>query len=388
VSRWEGKYVIGLTGNIAMGKSLVRRMLEHLGALTIDADGLAQRITDVNAPAYQPVVEMFGKFILQADGQIDRGRLGAIAFAHPDALKTLENITHPVISDAIDTLIAQAKHKVIVVEAIKLLESDLAGMIDSVWVVDSTPENQLKRLMARDRQPEAYARKRISIQNPQVDKLAKADVVITNNGTQNELWTQVSQAWAKIGKGTEDTQALEAVERVEVQPTATPTQQEITSFDVKRPRPTDFDNIANLINAETGSKLTRDDIMANFGGKSYLLAEANGQPLGIIAFLVDNLVTRVDEFVISKTAPVEAVGTALIKAMEKASDELQSEIAFVFLPQAAPHLKAVFVGAEYEEKEVSDIKYPAWREAINESKPADTVLLARRLRESLVLKPI
>ena len=127
MGRWKDKYVIGLTGNIAMGKSLVRRMLEHLGAYTIDADGLAHQAMAPGAPAYKPVIVTFGQWILDPEKRIDRTKLGAVAFSHPDALMKLEALTHPVVGQAIDTLIQRARQKVMVVEAIKLLEGQLAG---------------------------------------------------------------------------------------------------------------------------------------------------------------------------------------------------------------------------------------------------------------------
>lgn len=407
MGRWKDKYVIGLTGNIAMGKSLVRRMLEHLGAYTIDADGLARQVMAPGAPAYQPVIDMFGKFVVMPDGQIDRNRLGAIVFAHPDALKELEKITHPIISSAIDTLVSRAKHRVVVVEAIKLLEGDLANAVDSVWVVDARPEEQIKRLISKRGLSELEAKKRISVQNPQADKLAKATVVINNNGTPEETWAQVQAAWGEIDAGEEDTKAMEAVQTVQVPPSPAPAAPapavqttanaapapappaaQISSFDIKRPRPADFEKIAQLINQISGSALTRDSIMAKFAEKTYLLAEADDQAMGVIAFVVENLVTRVDEFLINPTAPLDAVGKGLIDAMEKASSDLQSEIAFVFLPtQDATH-KAIFMAQGYEEKHPDEIRYPAWREAVNEFKPENTVLLSKRLRESLVLKPI
>jgi dephospho-CoA kinase len=396
VGRWKDKYVIGLTGNIATGKSLVRRMLEHLGAYTLDADGLAHQVMTPSAPAYKPILEVFGKFVLKPDGQIDRDRLGAMAFSHPDALRALESITHPVIISAIDTLISRARHQVVVVEAIKLLEGDLAGFVDAVWVVDSTPATQLQRLMTKRGLSELDAKKRISIQNPQADKVARADVVINNEGNPDQTWAQVQQAWATARGGEEDTAAIQAVQTVHVQPT--PPQQAaaaaaapagISSIDITRPRPTEFDKLAALINRETGSNVTRDDIMANFGEKTYMMAEANGNAVGIIAFLVENLVTRVDEFVIDSRVPLKTVGPILIEAMENASNDLQSEVAFVFLKSAAAATqRQVFVDQGYAEQKPEDIRYPAWREAISEFADENTVLLSKRLRENLILKPI
>jgi len=93
VSRWANKYVIGLTGNIAVGKSVVRQMLQHLGAYTVDADGLTHRAMAPGAPAYKPVVDTFGQFILDADKNINRAMLGQIVFSNPDALAKLEAIS-------------------------------------------------------------------------------------------------------------------------------------------------------------------------------------------------------------------------------------------------------------------------------------------------------
>src|SRR4030095_12874930 len=133
VSNWPGKYIIGLTGNIATGKSVVRRMLEHLGAYTIDADALAHRVISKGAPGYQPVLDKFGTWLLDKDGQINRTKLGHLVFADKDALKQLEEIIHPYVLQAIDILSRRASQTVIVVEAIKLLESDLRSHCDTIW---------------------------------------------------------------------------------------------------------------------------------------------------------------------------------------------------------------------------------------------------------------
>lgn len=392
MGRWQGKYVIGLTGNIAMGKSLVLRMLQHLGAYTIDADGLAHQVMAPNAPAYDPVLQMFGRFVLNANGQIDRNRLGAVAFSHPEALKALESITHPIISQAIDTLITRSKHKVIVVEAIKLLEGDLAGMVDAVWVVDTPADIQLQRLMKRGLSREE-AIKRIQVQNPQADKLARASVVIHNQGTPEQTWAQVKQAWDAIAQGRDDAAAAEQVRTVQVDASTDTTpaaegSMSLSQLEIKRPRPSDFDKIATLLNTVNGSALSRNDIMAVFSEKTYMVAEANDAVVGVIAFLVENLVTRVDEFVTHPQAPLKAISDALIDAMEDASSDLQSEVAFVFLPSSATQHKQVFLTHGYEEVKLEEIRYPAWREAVSEFRPANTIILHKRLREKLVLKPI
>src|SRR5512136_646616 len=105
LSKWPGKFVIGLTGNIATGKSVVRRMLEHLGAYGIDADALAHRAIAKGAPGYDKVIETFGRYLLTSEDQIDREKLGRLVFGDTEALTTLEGITHPLVIQAVDLLI-------------------------------------------------------------------------------------------------------------------------------------------------------------------------------------------------------------------------------------------------------------------------------------------
>jgi dephospho-CoA kinase len=167
MSAWPGKYVIGLTGNIATGKSVVRKMLEHLGAYGIDADALSHRAIAKGAPGYKPVVEMFGKWILGSDGQIDRNRLGRVVFSDAEALKQLENIVHPLVGQAVDIMVRRSRQPVIAIEAIKLVESDLRGKCDSLWVSFAPQEIQLARLMQKRGMDEATARQRILSQPPQ-----------------------------------------------------------------------------------------------------------------------------------------------------------------------------------------------------------------------------
>ena len=114
--------MIGLTGNIATGKSVVRRMLEHLGAYTIDADALTHRTYARGAPGYQQVIDKFGKWLVNKDGEIDRSKLGNLVFNDDEAMRQLEAIVHPLVRQACEILIKRATQPVVVIEAIKLLE--------------------------------------------------------------------------------------------------------------------------------------------------------------------------------------------------------------------------------------------------------------------------
>ncbi len=397
MGRWKDKYVIGLTGNIATGKSLVRRMLEHLGAYTIDADGLSHQAMAPGAPAYKPVVTLFGQWILDSERRIDRSKLGAVVFAHPEALARLEAVTHPIIGKAIDTLIQRARHKVVVVEAIKLLEGSMADQVDAIWVVDADEEVQLERLKKRGL-PRLEALKRIRIQNPQADKLAWADVVIKNNDTAEQTWQQVQAAWSQI-EGAQAEEAIHSeVQRVKVQPEpkskaeVAPAGKEkmtITSLDIIRGMPKNADQIAQLLQQQTGQELSRTDVLMAFGQKSYMMAMANSQPVGLVGFLVENLVTRVDEFLVVEQAPIQSVSTALIQAIERASRELQSEVGYVFVRDDAPAgIVKALVAEGYEDTTLEDIKVPAWREAVREARPDNARIFAKKLRAERVLKPL
>ncbi len=196
--RYPGKYLIGLTGNIAVGKSLVREILADLGAVTIDADHIAHQVIRKGEAAYDNIIAAFGDGILDGEGEIVRAALGDIVFAKPAQLKQLEGITHPAIRRRIDQLIRESEARVVVIEAIKLLEGELKRAVDSVWVVDASPRTQLRRLMTTRGMTESAAERRIALQNSQADKLRQADVVIRNDGDVRDTRAQVGRAWLEI----------------------------------------------------------------------------------------------------------------------------------------------------------------------------------------------
>ncbi len=200
-ARYPDKYLIGLTGNIAVGKSRVREILSELGAAAIDADHIAHQVLGIGDATYDAVIEAFGDGILNDDGEIERSALGAIVFADPARLKQLEKITHPAIRARIDLRIRETEERIVVIEAIKLLEGALKHVVDSIWVVDAGPENQLHRLMTARSLSEAEAQRRMELQNSQADKLRQADVIIRNDGDIADTRAQVTRAWRAIPSG-------------------------------------------------------------------------------------------------------------------------------------------------------------------------------------------
>lgn len=192
------KYIIGLTGNIATGKSVVLKMLERLGAKAIDADALAHEVIEKGSPVWQAVVQEFGEDILDTDGSIDRKKLGGIVFADEAALRRLEAIVHPAVIARTAELIESSQEPVVVVEAIKLIEAGMHRTCDALWVVTCLKEQQLARLMKQRGLTEEEALQRIEAQPPQEAKLALADVVIDNSGSLDETWRQVKKEWKRI----------------------------------------------------------------------------------------------------------------------------------------------------------------------------------------------
>jgi dephospho-CoA kinase len=192
----ETSLVIGLTGNIATGKSTILNYLSQKCATIIDADKLAHRVMEPGGAAYDAVVRVFGKGILNEDGTINRKKLGQIVFSNPIELGKLEKLVHPKVFELGRQEIHLAQSPLVVLEAIKLLEAGLmVTLCDEVWVVTSSFTTQLKRLLDFRGMDEERARQIINIQPPQAAKVNQADRVIDNNGSLEELYAQLDAIW-------------------------------------------------------------------------------------------------------------------------------------------------------------------------------------------------
>jgi dephospho-CoA kinase len=193
----RGRVLIGLTGNIATGKSEVALLLASLGARVIDADEVAHEVIHPGGPAYDALVEEFGPDVLRTDGSVDRARLGEIVFRDPVALLRLESAVHPAVIAEVERRIARADEAVVVVEAIKLIEAGMHRHYDALWVVTAPRSLQIARLMAARGMTEDEASLRVDSQPPQEDKAAVADQVLVNDGDLRTLKQKVQRAWAQ-----------------------------------------------------------------------------------------------------------------------------------------------------------------------------------------------
>lgn len=192
------RYVIGLTGNIATGKSSVSAILADFGALVIDADKVAHSVLNAGSDEVAAVAARFGNGVLTPEGAVDRAALARVVFADPVALADLEAIVHPVVRRRIRDLLDQSTADVAVIEAIKLLEGPLVEWADAVWVVTAPRAVRIERLVAQRGMSPADAEQRVDAQNPEADKVARADVVLVNDGSLEALRRQVERAWRAI----------------------------------------------------------------------------------------------------------------------------------------------------------------------------------------------
>ncbi len=188
-------FIIGLTGAIGTGKSLVRKMLEHKGALTIDADKLAHSAYAAGTRGLKDLVRIFGNEILDQGGQVDRKRLGELVFKDAHALHQLEALVHPLVTQAVEKIINLSPLPIIVIEAIKLLESDLKKRCDIIWEVTAHPEDIYQRLnMTRDIS-RAHIDDRLSHQNFEKIDRSLIDLTISNHGDIKTLWDNLISIW-------------------------------------------------------------------------------------------------------------------------------------------------------------------------------------------------
>ncbi len=192
--------LVGLTGGIGTGKSTVARMLARRGAVVVDADDLARRAVAPGTPGHARVVARFGRGILGPDGAIDRKRLADVVFSDPAARRDLEAIVHPEVARMFAEEAARHRgtDRIVVYVAPLLVEAGRADEFDVLVVVTAPEEAQVERLVRGRGMTEGEVRARIAAQLPQEEKAARADVVLDNGGSIEELERQVEELWRAL----------------------------------------------------------------------------------------------------------------------------------------------------------------------------------------------
>jgi len=198
--------VVGLTGGIASGKTTVAEMLRERGAVIIDTDEIAREVTAPGSPALAEIARAFGSEMITEQGTLDRKRLGFLVFGDPGARRRLEQITHPRIRAEMRRRLQELRRRpqppaVVVVVIPLLYEAGAQDEVDAVAAVSAPPEEQVRRLMARDGLPRAQAQARVQAQLPAAEKAARADFVVDASGTVEETARQAAKLWAWVTSG-------------------------------------------------------------------------------------------------------------------------------------------------------------------------------------------
>lgn len=188
---------IGLTGGIASGKTLAADAFLSLGVPLLEGDTVAREVVQPGTPALAQIEAAFGPDYLLPDGTLDRARLRQRVFADPDALRRLEQITHPAIRRRLEQWRDMQTAPYCILSVPILIESGMDALVDRVLVVDVAPETQLRRLLARDGIGETLARQMLAAQASREQRLRHADDVIDNSGSPGQLHAAVAQLHLK-----------------------------------------------------------------------------------------------------------------------------------------------------------------------------------------------
>ena len=193
--------VIGLTGGIGSGKSTISQFLAESGAIIVDADKIGHESYQPNTDSWRELVKTFGNRILAADNTIDRQKLGTIVFSSPVKLKRFNAIVHPRMFEMAKQQIEDYRRKgteVVVLDAPILYETNWTSLVDEVWVVVSNEANVIKRAVARTGLPEEQIRVRIRSQISNEERIKRAQVVIHNDGSAEDLKKKVKELWEQL----------------------------------------------------------------------------------------------------------------------------------------------------------------------------------------------
>ncbi len=425
-------YLIGLTGNIATGKSTVCDILTQLGARVIDADLVAHTALRRGTAAWRALIEAFGYDILTYDGAVDRRKLGAIVFNDATKLRILEQITHPAVGAELALLIRDALHApaagaILVVEAVKLYESGIYEYMDALWVVTAPRAEQKRRLMQERGMNEADANARLDSQPPVDEKLNRAQVVIDNGGSIEDLRVQVMRAFVQINPETarDKTALLQKWLRLETAPTATanaasastenamPASTEnampasienampasiatenapataLAEWTVRRARPADARMLAELLARIEGRNeaIGRAEMLERLGKFGYWFVRAGDQTVALAAWQAENLAAIVRELWAANDADATRAFPLLLEAIQTEANALTCEVVAIVVPERAAQLAAIAAQTSGYESNTVEQLHKLWRSVIEPLLSAKTTLYTKQLRE-IVIKPI
>jgi len=198
----DNRLLIGVTGGVSSGKTIVTDMLRELGSPIIDYDLIARQVVEPGKPAWKEIVDYFGRQVLQEDDNLDRKKLSKIIFQDIEKRKKLEAVTHPRIHEQfvnqLNVLSKKDPGAIIQVVIPLMIEQNLQHMFHRILLVYVPEEKQIERLVKRDKISEEEARNILNAQLPIDEKVGYADFVINNEGPLAETRKQVEELWQKL----------------------------------------------------------------------------------------------------------------------------------------------------------------------------------------------
>ena len=409
---YAGKVIVGLTGNIATGKSAVMRLAHDHGALTIDADRIVHELMDNDATMQAAIGVAFGADVRREDGRINRARLGEIVFADPSAMRDLEAMVHPAVGKEVDTRILASKQNIIFIEAIKLLEGNLRTICHQVWVTRCSPQRQLERLRVCRGLETEVAAVRIKAQPPQEEKVAQSDVLIHTNGLMKDTEAQFNIAWSRLP----DPATAPAMDRlprpdetetpgtkpltgrlisspkaaaprkggVDIRPPRLKQSERPDDLQVRRARPSDIPSILLLIQKATDGKvqMKRAELLMALSERGYFIGQVGTEISAVLGYNIDSQVARIDEIYIFPLEMASQTGKAVVEDIEISAATHMGQIIVAFLPEDTPAtIRELFEAEGYEPMPFEEMTR-GWQMAIEESQPEGTTYLVRLLRDT------
>jgi dephospho-CoA kinase len=363
-NQWPDKYVIGLTGNIATGKSAVLKMAADKGAFALDADKIVHQLLDGDRSVQAEVVSQFGEHTRLPDGRIDREAIAKVVFDDEAALVALESIIHPAVQNRIYSEIAASNKKIIFIEAIKLLEGELADICQEIWVTRCPKQLQIQRLVTIREMDQETAESRINAQSPQSKKIAFADVVIDTAGSITETRWRFELAWSGMVKRvdnyfehvSQDNYSSTAGNILSVEPEQDYDPEHVSQFEneaedwpfaphfenseinIRRAHISDAEQLASFINNAIKEKIevSGSDVIEYLSDHGYLMAKKDGKPRAIIGWWTENLVAVIDQMLIDNPDEVYEIGGSLLREILQTANELICESILAYLKYDDP----------------------------------------------------
>ncbi len=399
-TRFSGKLIVGLTGNIATGKSAVMRLAAEHGALTIDADKVVHELEDHDAELQAAIAVAFGHEVRREDGRIDRRALGKIVFGDPQAMRDLEGIIHPAVQREAARRIHESESTIVFIEAIKLLEGALSKICHQIWVTRCSRQRQLDRLRICRGMDTETAVARIKAQPPQEEKVALADIVIDTDGLMIHTEKQFQMAWSRLpDPATAVTKQLPTLPPQPKAPARKPQRapepaaapaapspkpaDRPDNLEVRRARPSDVASMLLLIQKATGGavQMKRAELLMALSERGYFIGQIGAEVSAVVGWNIDSQVARIDQIFIHPPEAAATTGLAILEEVEKSANAHVCEIIIAFVAEdAIDEVQKMFVWQGFTTPDVAGL--PAvWQQAINESQPPDTNVWLKVLRD-------